>query len=286
MMRAIKFQQTVIPHISASSDRKGRGEKILVAGATGQLGARVLRELRARGYWTRALVRDAGRLREVRDIDGVDDETAAAPRQSAGAASVLADDVFVGDATRPETLGGVCDGIDVIVSTLGAPLTVALSKGRDDYRGVDYLGNKHLLDRAVEAGVKKFVYVSVFGADRYGGLEYVRAHEDFVRELRASSLDYAVVRPTGFFSAFAEILRMARKGRVALVGEGDKRTNPIHESDLAAVCGDAVEDARREYRGGRAGDLRPEGGHRAGVRRAREKAENNEGAGGRVQASA
>ena len=39
-------------------------------------------------------------------------------------------------------------------------------------------------------------------------------HEDFVAELQASALEYAVIRPTGYFSDMGEYLKMARKGRV------------------------------------------------------------------------
>jgi len=38
-----------------------------------------------------------------------------------------------------------------------------------------------------------------------------------------------------------------RNPAMALIGAGDKRTNPIHEQDLAVVCVDAVEGALTEY---------------------------------------
>lgn len=196
--------------------------KVLVAGAAGQLGRRVLAELRVRGYATRALVREEARAAE---LGGEADET------------------IVGDVTRPETLVRACLGVDVVVSAVGASL--ALKRGGASFREVDYAGNKNLLAAALAAGVGKFVYVSVFGAERLGESEYVRAHEDFVAELKRSRVAHAVVRPTGFFSAMGEILRMARRGLpVMSVGGGAARTNPIHEADLARVCADAVDGER------------------------------------------
>ena len=207
--------------------------RVLLIGATGRLGRHVLGELSRRGnYRVRGLVRSRERLEEICRAQGLEVESI---------------EVFVGDATKPETLEGVCEGIDVLISTLGAPLSAGRTKGGVSYTDVDLAGNKNLLAEALKAGVKKFVYVSVFGAHLYPHLEYVKAHEDFVRELRAArGMEHCVIRPTGFFYVFAEFLQMARRGVAALIGEGDKRTNPIDERDLAEVCVEAIKTARRE----------------------------------------
>ncbi|HWR00912.1 MAG TPA: hypothetical protein VN371_03545, partial [Chlorobaculum sp.] len=60
-------------------------------------------------------------------------------------------------------------------------------------------------------------------------------------ELRASGIDYAVVRPTGYFSDMAQFLAMARNGVMLSLGDGDKKSNPIHGADLAKVCVDAID---------------------------------------------
>lgn len=200
-------------------------KKILVAGATGNLGRAVVAELGQRGYWIRTLVRDAGKLNGL---------------------SQKVDDVFRADARRENEITGACQDVDVVFSALGAPLSFNRSAKGVTYRSVDYAGNKHLLDEARRAGVKKFVYVSLCGAHMLADCEYVRAHEDFVRELAASGLCHTIVRPTGFFSAMSEIVRLARLGIVVSIGDGSHRTNPIHEADLAIACADAIEDIRRE----------------------------------------
>lgn len=196
-------------------------KKVLVAGAGGRLGSAVLEELRRRGYPTRALVRDAAR--------------AAAPQGRSH-------ELFAADARQAERLRGACDGVGVVISAMGASLKLGLTgDARAGFRDVDYLANLNLLHEAKRAGVRKFVYVSLHGAGELRGLGYVDAHEEFVEALRASGLDYTVIRPTGFFYVFEEIYRMAQRGRVALVGPGTARTNPIHESDVAEECSDAVE---------------------------------------------
>jgi uncharacterized protein YbjT (DUF2867 family) len=111
---------------------------------------------------------------------------------------------------------------------------------------VDYQGNRNLLDAAIAAGVKKLVYVSAFNGPSLRHLDIVRAHEDFVDDLRGSGIEYAVLRPTGYFSDMGEVLEMARRGRVWLIGSGKRRVNPIHGADLAVVCADAIEGQATE----------------------------------------
>lgn len=191
------------------------GLRVLVAGATGYLGKYVVRELKRRGYWVRVLVRSRERFETL---------------------GIEADEVFVGELTRRQSLEGVCDGVDTVFSCAG------ITRQHDGltWKDVDYQGNLHLLEKARAAGIGRFVYVSVFGAERTRHLDIVAAHEDFVDALRDSGLDWQVLRPTGYFSDLASFLDMARGGRVYLFGSGEQRVNPIHGADLAAVCADVI----------------------------------------------
>lgn len=190
---------------------------VLVAGATGQLGQAVLRELQQGGYLTQALARDARKL-----------------------AGVAVDKVTVADLTKPETLRQVCANVDAVISCAGAAMNVNDFGNRASFYEIDYQGNLYLLAEAERAGVAKFVYVSLAEADTLRHTEYADAHEKFVEALRASGLSYTIVRPTGFFSFHLEILKFAQKGRGIIIGSGACRTNPIHEADVAAACVDAL----------------------------------------------
>ncbi|MBT8396652.1 MAG: NAD(P)H-binding protein [Gemmatimonadetes bacterium] len=191
-------------------------KRVLVAGATGYLGRFVAKELKSRGYFVRALARSPKKLDPIRDS---------------------LDEVVQAEITQPDTLAGVCDGIDVVFSSVG----ITKQKGNLTFKDVDYQGNRNLLEVAQRAGVKKFIYTSVFRGPNLLHLDIVKAHEDFVTVLKASDMAYTVVRPTGFFSDMGEYLKMARKGRVYLIGKGDNRINPIHGADLADVCADTVD---------------------------------------------
>jgi uncharacterized protein YbjT (DUF2867 family) len=195
---------------------------VLVAGASGYLGGHMVRALHGAGYRVHALVRDQNRLQ--------------------ASLRSLIHDVFIGEITQSSTLEGSCDGVGAVFSSVG----VTRQKGNLTCHEVDYQGNKNLLAVAERAGVTKFVYVSVFNGPQEQYLPLVKAHEDFVAELKASRLDYSIVRPTGYFSDLAAFFQMASKGRVYLFGEGARRINPIHGADLAETCVAAMAPGRRE----------------------------------------
>jgi len=214
---------------------KSAARRVLVAGATGYLGKFVTREFKQRGYWVRALTRSAQRLEEPGPFT--------APAIHCGEI----DDVFVAEATEPETLEGLCEGgIELVFSSLG------ISRQRDgrSFEEVDYQANRNLIDLCVKTGVRKFVYVSMLGAEQIAELAITKAHERVVEDLEASGLEYAIVRPSGYFSDMGAVLNMAKRGRVLLVGDGANRFSPIHGQDLAAVCVDAAEGEERVIEAG------------------------------------
>lgn len=204
-------------------------QRVLVAGATGYLGRFVVREFRKRGYWVRALARNPKKLEQTGPFlePAVIDQI---------------NEVFIGQVTRPETLNGLCNDIDIVFSSIG----ITRQRDKPTYRDVDYQGNMNILNIALAKSVKKFIYVSVFNAQMFEYLEIVKAHENFVRELKQCGLDYTIIRPTGYFSDMTEFLKMAKSGRVYMIGNGLNSINPIHGSDLAKVCVDAVTNKEHE----------------------------------------
>ena len=204
-------------------------QKVLVAGATGYLGRFVVQEFNRRGYWVRALARNPRKLEET------------GPFQKPAVIDQV-NEVFSGQVTKPETLSGLCDDIDIVFSSVG----ITRQKDKLTYRDVDYQGNRNILDIALTKSVKKLIYVSVFNVHMLENLAIIRAHEDFVRDLKECGLDYTIIRPTGYFSDMTEFFTMAKSGRVYLVGDGENKINPVHGADLAKVCVDAVTSKEHE----------------------------------------
>jgi len=188
-------------------------QSVFIAGATGYLGRFLCAAYRERGYHVTALARDRDR---AGDLD--------------------ADTLIEAEATRPETLSGVMDGVGLVVSALG------ITRQTDGltYRDVDFGANLNLLREAERAGVGRFAYVHVLRAEAMRHVPLVSAKADFVDALQASEIASTVIAPSGYFSDMGEFLSMARAGRVWLFGSGAGRINPIHGSDLAAAVADAT----------------------------------------------
>ncbi len=194
---------------------KQNHSSILVAGSTGYLGRHIVGELLESGRSFRAIARNPKPLLDL----GVRPESIE-PRL----------------VTEPESLVGSCEGIDTVISTVG----ITRQKDGLTYMDVDYQANRNLLDEAIRAGVRKFIYVSALHGEKLRHLKIFEAKERFVDELEASGLDYTIVRPNGFFSDMADFLKMAERGRVFLFGDGSRKLNPIHGADLAKVIIQAI----------------------------------------------
>ena len=198
-------------------------KKVLVAGATGYLGKYVALEFKRSGYYVRVLARDPEKLNNKGNYlePPIGD---------------IVDDVFTGEVTKPETLEGIFDDIDIVFSSIG------ITRQKDDvtFMDVDYQGNKNLLDLAKGASMKKFIFVSVFQAEMLNHIEIVKAREKFVEDLSRSGLGYTIIRPTGYFSDMTQYFKMAHSGRAYLLGKGKCKMNPIYGMDLATVCVKAV----------------------------------------------
>ena len=195
-------------------------KKVLVAGASGYLGRYILQELKTQGYSTVALVRNPGKLRND-----------------------AADSIVKAEVTNPESLEGVCRDVDVVISTVG----ITHQKDGLTYMDVDYQANVNLLKEVLASDVKKMIYVSLLNGTKMRFLKMVDAKERFVDELKSSGIEYQVIRPNGFFSDMQEVLKMAKKGKVYLFGDGEYKGNPIHGADLAEFMVSRIDSIEKEF---------------------------------------
>lgn len=192
-----------------------KNKRLLLAGATGYLGRHIAAELIRQEYPLKIIVRNKSKI--TYDTTSLE--------------------IIQAEVTKPETLIGTMKDVDAVISTVG----ITRQKDGLTYMDVDYQANLNLLREAEKAGVKKFIYVSAFNADKLTHLKMCRAKEKFVEELKISSVDYCIIRPNGFFSDMTEFMKMAKKGKAELFGDGSFKMNPIHGEDLAEVCVGAIE---------------------------------------------
>jgi uncharacterized protein YbjT (DUF2867 family) len=148
--------------------------EVLVAGGHGQVALRLLRVLAGEGHRPRGLIRNHDHVADL---------------EAAGAEPVLCD--LEHDDPQPH-MGGA----EAIVFAAGA----GPGSGPERKRTMDYGGAVKLIEAAEALGVSRYVMVSSMGTDDPAGAgegmrPYLQAKRDADDALRASGLDWTVVRP-------------------------------------------------------------------------------------------
>jgi uncharacterized protein YbjT (DUF2867 family) len=189
---------------------------ILVVGGTGLLGAEVVERLVESGQSVRCLVRP-GTADDALRRQGVE--------------------VVRGDLTDHASLPAACAGVETVVCTATVIARRLVDAGQPSIRAVDELGTAALIAAAEEAGVRRFVYLSIAGVPESPDNPMSRAKLNSERLLTASTMRSVIVRP----DAFQEIhlgpigrFDMA-SGKVAVFGRGDTKRPWVAVHDVARL---------------------------------------------------
>ena len=193
--------------------------KIILFGATGNLGKCIAAEAVKQGYDVTAVVRNTTKGEILQQTVNCK--------------------LLVADVTKASSLEHCCNGFDVVISALGKSVSIN-DNSAASFMDIDLTANTLILAEALKAGVKKFIYISAFHAERYPHLTYFHVHQQFAERLMRSGLNYTIVKPPALFSAFIDLFELAEKGRLINIGKGDKLTNPVYEGDVAAICINAI----------------------------------------------
>ena len=191
---------------------------ILVTGATGFIGTRVVHELRARDRQVRALVRSPARAGSLANWDV---------------------ELATGDVTDPASLRAAADGCDEIVH-----LVSILTGSKADFERVMEQGTRNLVEAAAP---KRLVLMSAIGADNpaTAGIPYFESKREMERAVRESGFEFVILRPSFVFGdggALATFLRLARRTPVTpIIGEGTSRIQPVWVDDVARAVAESLE---------------------------------------------
>lgn len=148
-------------------------EKILIAGATGHTGKRIIEILNnSQSFEPVAMIRKKEQQEMFEDMD-----------------------VQTVMANLEEDLDHAVKGIDKVIFAAGS----GSSTGEDKTISVDQEGAIKLIDAAKKAGIKKFVMLSAMGADDPSQHEkmkvYFEAKHKADEHLKESGIPYTIVRP-------------------------------------------------------------------------------------------
>jgi NADH dehydrogenase len=190
---------------------------VFVSGAAGVLGSRLVRALVKSGHSVRALVQPGDPFRSR--LDGLPCE------------------IRLGDLERPETLGGVLDG----VSTVMHLAAVILSPDPAAFDRINRRGTASLIAEAARAGVEHFVYVSSASVTYPRLTRYAESKLAGEALLKAEPrLRHTIVRPTLVYDQGGGLEFMLfwryleRFPVVPFVGDGRARKRPVWAEDIVA----------------------------------------------------
>ncbi|MBQ4505635.1 MAG: NmrA family NAD(P)-binding protein [Firmicutes bacterium] len=199
--------------------------KVVLAGAFGNLGYEILKVLCERGY---EVVAADLKEKENNGLEG---------RYSFRSI----------DATNAASLKGLCEGAEAVITTMG--LTGAST--RFTSYDIDYQGNLNLYNEAKEAGVKKFVYISVIACKEPGAEKVPMLHAKAMMEdvILKGSMEYVIHRPTGYFYDIAKVFKpYIEKGEMQLLkGYHNIKANVVDCPDFAAFIVDHIGDTNAIY---------------------------------------
>jgi uncharacterized protein YbjT (DUF2867 family) len=184
--------------------------RVLVVGATGQLGAVITRKLIAAGTPVRALARNAEKLAQF------------APQAEVAP-------VDLRDVPR---LTEACRGIDQIVATANNNM----GKGPTSPSKLDLPAYQNLCAAARNTRVRRLIYVSYRGVAQDAPVDIFRIKWYIEDAIRRSGVPHVMLRPTAFMDIWIDQLLakdIREKGVGMIFGDGNTVANYIAVDDVA-----------------------------------------------------
>ncbi|MEL1249545.1 NAD-dependent epimerase/dehydratase family protein [Aurantiacibacter gilvus] len=193
---------------------------LAVTGATGFVGQAVLDEATQRGIAVRALTRRTQPT--CRDVDWIS-----------------------GDLGSHDALAELVHGADAVLHIAG----VVNAADMAGFHAGNVAGTEAVVAAAEASEAKRFVHVSSLAAREPGLSDYGKSKQQAEEAVRASSLDWTMVRPPAVYgprdTEVFELFKAARFGFVPLPPEG--RSSVIHVDDLARLLLDMVGEGAETF---------------------------------------
>ncbi|MBU1862436.1 MAG: NAD-dependent epimerase/dehydratase family protein [Candidatus Omnitrophica bacterium] len=198
----------------------------LVTGATGFIGAHLVRELVGKGHKVRIIARQKSKTELLAGLNI---------------------EIRYGDITKKSSIDGFFDNVDIVFHCAG--LLGAFGIDKSTYYDVNVLGTKNVVDVSYGVHVKKFVLCSSAGVigptEKYQGDEnslynptnvYEQTKMEAEHIVKQGGLDYVILRP-GFVygegdSHLLELCKALLKRQFCFIGKADAQLQPLYINDL------------------------------------------------------
>jgi uncharacterized protein YbjT (DUF2867 family) len=198
------------PSTATPAAPRGR-QRVLIVGATGFLGGKILRQLEQDGSVT------------VRAMS----------RRGTPAKASAAVEWVRGDMMDLASLDAVLAGVDIVVSSANGYMKESIK--------TDFQGNRNLIEAASRAKVKRFVFLSIVACDAAPGVPHFHAKKVAEDLIKASRLPYVMIRAPAFLDQSPDyVADGVRAGRFYAVGDKDTRWSYVMTDDLAEIIAKAA----------------------------------------------
>jgi nucleoside-diphosphate-sugar epimerase len=152
-----------------------------------------------------------------------------------------------GDLDNSESLARAVDGVDTVIHM--AALTA--SARESEYFRTNVTGTKNLIDACIQAGVKKFIYISSRAASLDGG-GYSRSKLEAEEFVKSSGLQWLILRPSEVYGlregdTINRLIQWVKKYPVVpVIGKGQARLSPVYIEDVVSAMERSILDKELE----------------------------------------
>lgn len=195
---------------------------ILVTGATGFIGRRVVAKLASQGKSVRCLLRPSSDPQPLKDL-GIE--------------------IHRGDVTDAASLPGAIKDVETVIHLVA----IIRERGKVTFDGLNRGGTANLVNAAKEAGVKRIIHMSAIGVGPDSTYPYLYAKWQGEQAVINSGIPYTVFRSSivfgpgdEFINALASAVKMGPV--VPIIGSGKAKFQPIHVEDVATCFAMALDD--------------------------------------------
>ncbi|MBA7683919.1 hypothetical protein ES703_92307 [subsurface metagenome] len=208
-----------------------KGEKILLIGSSGNIGGKALE-----------ILLKHGKASSITAFDKKEPKIKELP----ASVKVLSGDEA--DITNADTVKNGMKGNTIVVCAIGVPRFTAPGEKKLTPYEIEQDGVQNIVDAAKKEGVKQIIYISALGVARGDKIpKFHIAHlakRNAENILKKSDISYTILRPSGYFFDFRDLLAAAVAGRYHVVEGSKAKMQPLHQDDMSTILIASINNTR------------------------------------------
>ncbi len=153
------------------------------------------------------------------------------------------------DITNSDAVYAAVKGNDTVMCAIGVPRFTPPGEKKLTPFEIEENGIQHVVSASRgDGGVNHIIYISALGVAR--GDKIPSFHLNHLAKKKAeailinSSIDYTILRPSGYFFDFRDLLAAAVSDRYKIVENGSGRVQPIHQDTMSEIFCASVGNAQ------------------------------------------